>query len=156
MGSTKSILQPCRLPGTLVLLNRRLADVDNHQTFTMPPKDIPEHAAEQPALSSSSVLPMGICSVVEALRIWRITIYPSVTNRLCRRATDSVPQTRLGDLQSSRDPSQRSEARRKPSCERSPSRVNLSECLVYRWLRVSMFPYPLVLFVIIRPSSEDR
>ena len=41
---------------------------------------------------------MGIwCAVGEALRIWRIAIWPSVRNRLCCRSAGSVSQTGQGD-----------------------------------------------------------
>jgi hypothetical protein len=36
----QSVLQPCRFLVTLDLLNRRLADVDHRQAFTMAPKDL--------------------------------------------------------------------------------------------------------------------
>ena len=41
----QSVLQPCQFLVTLDLLNRRLTDVDNRQTFTMPPKDLLGQAA---------------------------------------------------------------------------------------------------------------
>jgi len=98
----QSVLQPCRLPGTFDLLNRRLPDVDDCQAFTMPPKDFLGQAAERPRheipIRHHRLSPRW-SSAGRSTRCGSgaSPSGPSVRTRPCCRSAGSVSQTGRGN-----------------------------------------------------------
>ena len=96
----QSVLQAGRFPMSFDLLNRRLTNIDNRHSFTMPPKifsDSPPAPRHEIPVRHHRLSPRSARCAVDGVRIWRIAIWPSVRTRPCCRSVGSVSQTGQDD-----------------------------------------------------------